>query len=143
MEYYIIENKEHQGPFSIDQLREMGITADRLVWSEDMEDWTPASEVEELKSILRPSPLTPPEIPGKKKDSCLKRFFVAFLFLLVALLIAMAVSNPGKDAHKRAIANNVLSGIQKSADAHDDLFGTGLQIVQKMLSSRVFDTMLD
>lgn len=143
MEYYIIENKEHQGPFSIDQLREMGITADRLVWSEDMEDWTPASEVEELNSILRPSPLTPPEIPGKKKDSCLKRFFVAFLFLLVALLIAMAVSNPGKDAHKRAIANNVLSGIQKSADAHDDLFGTGLQIVQKMLSSRVFDTMLD
>ena len=55
----------------------------------------------------------------------------------------MAVSNPGKDAHKRAIADNVISGIQKSANSHQDMLGAGLQIVQNILGGRVFDTMLD
>ena len=141
--YFIVENKEHQGPFSIEELREMGITADRLVWSEDMTDWTPASEIEELKAVLKPAPLTPPRVPGKKKDSCLKRLFIAFLGLLACVLVAMAVSNPGKDAHKRAIADNVISGIQKSANSHQDMLGAGLQIVQNILGGRVFDTMLD
>ena len=65
--YFIVENKEHQGPFSIEELREMGITADRLVWSEDMTDWAPASEVEELKAVLKPAPLTPPRVPRKTR----------------------------------------------------------------------------
>lgn len=143
MEYFIIENNEQQGPFSVADLRDKGITPDDLVWADGMADWTPAGEVEELKSILRPKPLTPPAVPGKKKGSCMKRLCLVFVAILACLLIAMAVSNPGKDAHKRAIAQNVLSGIQKSAQHNQDLFGAGLQIVQNILGGRVFDTMLD
>ncbi|MBR7043915.1 MAG: DUF4339 domain-containing protein, partial [Prevotella sp.] len=142
MKYFIIEDNAVQGPYSIEELREKAITPDRLVWSEDMVDWTPASKVEALQGILQQPPITPPDIPKQKKDSCLKRFLIIFGILFVALLIAMAVSCPDKEAHKKAIAQNVIRGIQKSSENNNDMFGAGLQLVQNVLTERVFDTML-
>ncbi len=142
MKYFIIEDNAPQGPYSIEELREKAITPDRLVWSEDMVDWTPAGKVEALQGILQQPPITPPDIPKQKKDSCLKRFLTVFGILFVALLIAMAISCPDKEAHKKAIAQNVIRGIQKSSENNNDMFGVGLQLVQNVLTERVFDTML-
>ena len=52
MLYYILENKERKGPFSLEQLAEMGISPDTMVWCKGMANWTKASEVEELAGIL-------------------------------------------------------------------------------------------
>ena len=143
MNYFIIENNKQQGPFSLQELNDKNLTPDRLVWTEGMADWNPAGDVEELKSILRPSPLTPPDIPGQKKDSCLKRLLIVFAGLLVAMLVAMAVSCPDKQAHKNAISEKVMLGIQKSAKNNGGMFGAGLQFVHNILNERMFDTMLN
>lgn len=52
MEYFIIENGEQAGPFTLEQLRSRHIKSDTLVWSEQLDDWAPAWKVEEIRPIL-------------------------------------------------------------------------------------------
>ena len=51
--YYIVENNQQAGPFTVDQLAERGISADTSVWTDGMTSWVPASQVYELQSIIR------------------------------------------------------------------------------------------
>ncbi len=39
MLYYILENKERKGPFSLEQLAEMEISPDMMVWRKRMNNW--------------------------------------------------------------------------------------------------------
>lgn len=54
MKYFIIEKGEKQqsGPYSLDELNKKGITSETLVWSDGLDDWTPAWKIEELRPIL-------------------------------------------------------------------------------------------
>ena len=52
MDFFIIENGQQAGPFTIAQLAEKMITSSTLVWREGMPDWQPAWMVPELKYIL-------------------------------------------------------------------------------------------
>lgn len=61
MNYWIIIDDTEQGPFTIEQLQENGITADTPVWFEGQNDWVPASQVVELAALL-PAP-EPPAVP--------------------------------------------------------------------------------
>lgn len=54
MTYYIISGGEQQGPYSVQQLAQLKITSDTLVWTSGMQDWTPAWKIEELRFIFDP-----------------------------------------------------------------------------------------
>lgn len=54
MNYYINENGQQYGPFTIDQLRMRGITGETPVWCEGMPQWTKAQKVPELYSLIIP-----------------------------------------------------------------------------------------
>jgi hypothetical protein len=60
--YYIAIEGSQQGPFSLDELRKKNITKTTLVWTETMDNWVEAVNLEELKDILR---TIPPPIPAK------------------------------------------------------------------------------
>ena len=65
MNYFIVENGQQAGPYSIDELLNHGLNSDTLVWAEGMNDWTPAWQVEELKAVIydqQKSTATPPPI---------------------------------------------------------------------------------
>lgn len=65
MNYFIVENGQQAGPYSIDELLNHGLNSDTLVWAEGMSDWTPAWQVEELKAVIydqQKSTATPPPI---------------------------------------------------------------------------------
>ncbi|WP_086030256.1 DUF4339 domain-containing protein [Tenacibaculum holothuriorum] len=62
--YYIIENNEKKGPFSIEELREFEISFDTLIWTEGLNDWTEAKGIDELKAFLSK---IPPPLPKSKK----------------------------------------------------------------------------
>ena len=68
MNYFIIVNNQQQGPFTIDELKLQGITAETLVWADGMPQWTPAWQVDELKAILQEgtnnTTTTPPPPPA-------------------------------------------------------------------------------
>ncbi len=52
MDFFIIENGQQVGPFTIAQLAERKITSETLVWKEGMTNWAPAWTVSELRYIL-------------------------------------------------------------------------------------------
>ncbi len=53
MEYWIIVDCRHAGPFSAQDLINAGLKDDTLVWCEGLTEWTPAGRIEELASMMR------------------------------------------------------------------------------------------
>lgn len=53
MEYYISVNNDKRGPYSIEELKTRGLTAETLVMAENSDKWTPAWQVEELRPAIR------------------------------------------------------------------------------------------
>ncbi len=84
-QYYIHDGQNQQGPFDFEQLKNIKLSRDSMVWCEGMETWKAAGEVEELKTLFAavppplpqnvnvPPPLTPPSkpesVPGKSKKN--------------------------------------------------------------------------
>lgn len=65
--YYFSDGAQH-GPVSAEELAGLVFDGDVLVWCKGMKDWTPASEVDELKDILGTTPPPPPP-PGSGVSS--------------------------------------------------------------------------
>lgn len=66
--YYFSDGAQH-GPVSAEELAGLVFDGDVLVWCKGMKDWTPASEVDELKDILGTTPPPPPPPPGSGVSS--------------------------------------------------------------------------
>lgn len=62
-QFYYSDGEGQFGPLGLEALKSKGINKNTLVWTEGMEDWKKASEVEELKEIFRS---VPPPLPGKE-----------------------------------------------------------------------------
>lgn len=68
MRYFIYADNRQQGPFSVSELMERGLSSETLVWAEGMEQWTPAWQVRELKDAMegKAQPGTvPPPLPSE------------------------------------------------------------------------------
>jgi GYF domain 2 len=63
--YFIAEDDEQKGPFSFNELQEMGISKTTLIWKESFEDWTVAGKIEKLQSLLK---ITPPKLPKREVE---------------------------------------------------------------------------
>lgn len=52
MNYWIIVNDHHDGPYTVDTLVANGLKPDDLVWTEGLADWTPAGNILELAEAM-------------------------------------------------------------------------------------------
>lgn len=52
MNYWIIVNDHHDGPYSVDTLVANGLKTTDLVWTEGLADWTPAGNILELAEAM-------------------------------------------------------------------------------------------
>lgn len=81
MTYYAMISGRQQGPFTLDQLVEIGISPDTYVWCKGMADWQPADEVADICRAFRlhivnlqhPAPVRktdqPIAEPGEESDA--------------------------------------------------------------------------
>ena len=53
MEFHLIRNGKQEGPFSVEELSQQGITPESEVWSPGMADWKQAGDVPELTAVLQ------------------------------------------------------------------------------------------
>ena len=53
MEFHLIRNGKQEGPFSIEELSQQGITPESEVWAPGMDDWMQAGDVPELTAVLQ------------------------------------------------------------------------------------------
>lgn len=148
MNYFIIVNDAQQGPYTIEELRQRHIDASTLVWAEGMAQWTPAWQVEELKTLFNESTdngsdatTTPPPMPGNtntadntqgiaqetttnvQETRPAKKTMKIWTWIgaaAVALLIIMAVTNPSRDEHKQVVKENITNGLEKGLHDGDN-----------------------
>lgn len=110
MIYYLIENDEKTGPFTIEELDKKEIYKTTLIWTKGLDEWTEAKNIPMLKEIIDKTPPkynstknnTPPKNPNTSSSSSdyfgyelaarWERFIASFiesLIYLVPMLILM------------------------------------------------------
>lgn len=50
--YWIVVDNAHQGPFTVEQLVDMGVSPDVYAWHPGLPKWTQIKDIEELKGII-------------------------------------------------------------------------------------------
>ena len=75
MEYFIVVGNSHDGPFTIEQFKEMNLSPDTYVWRKGLEKWTLAKELPELATSLWTPPAPEPvaEIHSQEKVTSLSQ----------------------------------------------------------------------
>ena len=157
MRYFIIEDGKQAGPYSIYELKDKAITSDTLVWAEGMQAWTPAWQVDELKSFLygqqsatTPPPYTPPVPPEQAApqpqplhEQPRKSHWGRYVLIGVVLLLAVcAFTNPSKGDHERKIQQQISKVIDRETSRGSDLFSEGLGVFAKFFAGGIIENAL-
>lgn len=163
MKFFVILNNQQEGPYTIAQLAEMGISAETLVWKGGMKDWQPAWTISELRYILNEKtneyrnasstgmqqetaiPPTPPSAPYKEEKKPQNHYLLKiFGGLVLLLLIIMALTNPNKESHENAIRTEVSKAVEKATTSNgNDIFSQGFGMMARMLAGNFIDSALD
>lgn len=64
MLYWVIINNQRLGPLPVEELKNLNIQRDTLVWHEGLRDWSRAASLPELSDIV-PAPAPIPPIPWR------------------------------------------------------------------------------
>lgn len=163
MKFFVILNNQQEGPYTIAQLAEMGISAETLVWIEGMKDWQPAWTVSELRYILNEKtneyrntsstgirqetaiPPTPPSAPYKEEKKPQNHYLLKiFGVLVLLLLVIMALTNPNRESHENAIRTEVSKAVEKATTSNgNDIFSQGFGMMARMFAGNFIDSALD
>lgn len=144
MKYFIIVNDAQQGPYTVEELRQRNISSGTLVWTEGMQQWTPAWQVEELKplfyqttgqaqgpsaqatsaqwtsaqtttgSVPPPPPVNNPYGNPMPVPADKKKTWTYVGIAVAVLLLLMAVLNPSKDEHRQVIKERISNGLSQA-----------------------------
>ncbi|WP_329806479.1 DUF4339 domain-containing protein [Flavobacterium facile] len=117
--YYLQNGNENIGPFTIEELKAKGITKNTLVWCEGMSDWSEATNVTELASILNATPppikkTTPPPVITKK-SSGLNFIQKIALVLLLFIVGAILYSNMNQSNNEVSFEKESIDSVVDSA----------------------------
>lgn len=165
MKFFVILNNQQEGPYTIAQLAEMGISSETLVWKEGMKDWQPAWTVSELRYILNENtkteeyqrdssnsmkqettiPPMPPSTPHREEKKQQNHYLLKiFGGLILLLLIIMALTNPNKESHENAIRTEVSKAVEKATTSNgNDIFSQGFGMMARMLAGNFINSALD
>lgn len=95
MEFYILNNNEKEGPFSVEALAAKNLSPNTLVWAVGYREWKPAKNVPELNDVLYSTPPSPPAQPPMPKtwlvESILVTLFCCLPFGIVGIVNAVKV----------------------------------------------------
>lgn len=165
MKFFVILNNQQEGPYTIAQLAEMGISSETLVWKEGMKDWQPAWTVSELRYILNENtkteeyqrdssnsmkqettiPPMPPSTPHREEKKQQNHYLLKiFGGLVLLLLIIMALTNPNRESHENAIRTEVSKAVEKATTSNgNDIFSQGFGMMARMLAGNFINSALD
>lgn len=104
MKFFIVENNQQTGPFTIEEMAAHGVTPSTPVWREGMSDWAPAGNLPELAPLFSSAgPVPPPaqsfdagtEVCPKTwlAESILVTLFCCIPFGIVGIVKASSVSS--------------------------------------------------
>ena len=120
--YYLYQGDQRQGPYTIDQLKQMQISPSVPAWTEGMTTWTQAQNIPELQAALfsTPPPFVPAYSAGEHQMSTTERVgftmgrnwvkaLGAVVVLAALFFIIRVAATPGNNANndERATTSDV------------------------------------
>jgi len=132
-QYYLHNGQENIGPFNKKQLKEQKINKDTTIWSEDMNDWKKAGEIDELKIILLNIPPPIYNSPKNEFEKPRKRSFLKYILIGIFLIAFVAIGStiisgndtnnqdtniPAEDSIQRQTRNNITSLVQVTTNQY-------------------------
>jgi len=82
--YYIVKNNTQQGPYTIEELKDINISKSTLTWTEGMDEWTNAENIDELKEVLMKKP---PPTPSSANTNTKKKLLLGKSKAIIALIL--------------------------------------------------------
>lgn len=163
MNYFIINNKgQQEGPYTLQQLATLPITAETLVWTKSMKDWTPAWQVDELKCLLSGSvPPPPPPTQGYNSSTATPHMPISgqeptpshrshlLLYILMGgiglLMVILLFTNPNAEDHRQAIKTEVGGAMEQIANqsTEDDLLSQSFHLLAQLVSTNTAETAIE
>jgi GYF domain 2 len=131
-QYYLNNGENNSGPFNIKELKDQKITKDTPVWSNDMQNWKKAGEVDELKSILSNNPPPLKKIQKSEYQKPKKSIFLKYLIIAISIIAFLAIGSniisenntnqnnfiPEDDSINIQLRNNITSLVQVSTNQY-------------------------
>lgn len=144
--YYLYIDEQQRGPFTIEQLAELGITPETEVWTEGMTDWKQAGDVPQLTTLLQRlqyerheantrqaatppthhSQAIPPAWDGaaqqqSNQSSTPKRGrtgakWLTGLLIILILLGVLVVTCPNRETHRQAIMGSTRTWVSDKVE---------------------------
>jgi hypothetical protein len=167
MEFFIIKDKKQRGPYTLEQLAEMGITSDTPVWHEGLGPWKPAWQVEELKDLLAgkaaqqptPPPVPPQEWaddstetqPGGEENAAGKdgkrhrRRAVKWLAAAAVVFFILLITCPGEERHRQTVVDEIVEAAQREVpwqSGDDTPLGSFSGTIGNLIVSRFADAVV-
>ena len=169
--YYLYIDDQQRGPFTIEQLAEMGITPETEVWTEGMSDWKQAGDVPALTTLLQRleyerhsattrtatppqhNPVSPaPPAWNETADAVPKTQpapkrkggctkWLIALLILCVLLGVLVVTVPNREAHRQAIVGSSREWVGDKVEERD--MGDILGELVKWISGKGADIAID
>src|SRR5436190_22096822 len=68
--FFIADKHTQTGPFTLDEMEQLYLTRETIVWTEGFDNWTKAGEISLLKDIVR---LAPPPIPVLEEEPIMEQ----------------------------------------------------------------------
>lgn len=91
--YYILEQGQKKGPFSLQELKKKNIQPTTYIWRLGMNNWTEAQEMPELSDLLQEIPPPVPPMPSSFLiQSILATIFCCFPLGIAGIINALKVS---------------------------------------------------
>lgn len=59
-EFFFLNGKDPNGPFTLEQLTDKGLTSETLIWAEGMEKWQYLKDIPEFTGLVKPKSVPPP-----------------------------------------------------------------------------------
>ena len=167
MDFFIIKDNKQRGPYSIEQLAEMGITSETLVWREGLGTWKPAWQVDELRAILdgKPTdaatqpPVTPqeddiaydetqPDEPADataQPDKRRRRRTAKWLAAAAVVFFILLITCPSEEKHRQTVVDEIAEAAQREniwQSKDNDLLGAFGETLGNMLVAQFADAVV-
>ena len=167
MKYYYIENGAQVGPFEVSELYNKGIRPETLVWSDTMENWTPAWQVAELRSVIDSSIVRrePPKYQPdgnygsaeetlkahetnkndkeqKQRRGCGMRSLVTLL-IFVILAGVMVFTCPDRQAHQAVIKQEFNAAMSEKMGTSNGIIESVIQMGSKYMMGMAAESALN
>ena len=167
MDFFIIKDNKQRGPYSIEQLTEMGITSETLVWREGLGTWKPAWQVDELRAILDGKPTdaaTPPPVtlqeddiaydetqPDEPADATAqpdkrrRRRTAKWLAAAAVVFFLLLITCPGEEKHRQTVVDEIAEAAQREniwQSKDNDLLGAFGETLGNMLVAQFADAVV-